>query len=239
MEITAQASTGREAIEAIRAARPDLAFLDVQMPGLTGIDVVEEVGPQHMPLVVFVTAYDEYAVEAFDVAAIDYLLKPFDDARFEEALSRARDEWTRRTAADLQDRLRKLLASMDAASDTSDEKHERLERLAVEERDRTRIVPIEQIDFISASGKYCYLHVKGERLLADEQMKYLEEHLPPDQFFRLHRSHIVRLDAVEMLLVRPGGDYSVQLHSGEHVKASRSRWDELAVRLGIRIKEPE
>ena len=234
IEIARQVGTGRKAVEAISTLKPDLVFLDVQMPGMTGIDVVREVGAGLMPAVIFVTAYDQYAVKAFDLAALDYLLKPFDDERFEQALTRARQHLARHAADDLQNRLQALLQAVTSPPRRKEPAPTRyLERIAVEMRGQLRIVPVDKISFISASGNYVYLHVGDDELLVREQMRRLEDHLPPDQFFRIHRSTIVRLDEIETLLSKPGGDYMVCLRSGKRLKASRSRWGELAHRLGI------
>ena len=235
IEIVDQVGNGRKAAEAIGRLKPDLVFLDVQMPRMTGIDVVREVGSRLMPAVIFVTAYDQYAVKAFDLAALDYLLKPFDDERFEQALTRARQHLTTHATDDLHDRLRALLQAIASPPQAHPAPPRYLERIAVEMRGQLRIVPINKISFISASGNYVYLHVGEDELLVREQMQRLEDHLPPDQFFRIHRSTIVRLDEIETLLSKPGGDYTVRLRSGERLKASRSRWGKLADRLGIQV----
>ena len=233
VEVVAQAGSGRKAMEAIGTLKPDLVFLDVQMPGMTGIDVVREVGSRRMPAVIFVTAYDQYAVKAFDLAALDYLLKPFDDERFEQALTRAREHLARPATNDLYEQFDALLKAVGFPARAEPAPTRYLERIAVEMRGQLRIVPLDKISFISSSGNYVYLHVGEEKLLVREQMQQLEEHLPPDQFFRVHRSFIVRLAEVETLICNPGGDYRVRLLNGIHLKVSRSRWGELASRLGI------
>ncbi len=233
IEIVDQVGNGPEAVAAIRALQPDLVFLDVQMPGMTGIEVVQAVGPRLMPATIFVTAYDQYAVKAFDLAALDYLLKPFDDERFEQALTRAREELSQRTTNELHERLDALVRATAGSAHVESTPARYLKRIAVEMRGKLRIVPVDKISFISARGNYVYLHVEQETLLVREQMQRLEEHLPPDQFFRIHRSLIVRLDEIDTLLYNPGGDYSVRLQDGRTLKASRGRWRELAERLGI------
>ncbi len=238
IEIVGRAENGHDAVTAIRDLKPDLVFLDVQMPGMTGIEVVQAVGSTHMPVTIFVTAYDQYAVQAFDLAALDYLLKPFDDERFEQALTRAREELGRRATSDLQQRLEALLEAVAGKGPIEAPSERYLKRIAVDTKGTLRIVPIEKISFISARGNYVYLHVGKERLLVREQMQRLEERLPPDSFFRIHRSAIVRLDEIETLVSRPGGDYTVRLRDGQTLKASRSRWKELAERLAIQISDP-
>lgn len=232
VEIAGRVDNGKEAIEAIRRLAPDLVFLDVQMPGLTGIDVLQEIGPQQMPVVVFVTAYDHYALKAFELAALDYLLKPFDDERFEQAFARARQALTLREVNRLRDRLTTLLH--DAAPAALPPPAPRyLERFAVEMRGQVRVVAVAQVDFIVASGAYAELHAGEQTYLIREQMQTLEERLDPEQFFRVHRSAIVRLDQIDALLYNAGGDYAVRLKDGRRLKLSRSRREELEQRLGL------
>jgi two-component system LytT family response regulator len=233
IEIVGQVGNGREAVAAIKQLQPDLVFLDVQMPGMTGIEVVQEVGSRLMPATIFVTAYDQYAVKAFDLAALDYLLKPFDDERFEQALARARQDLGQHATKELHERLQALVRAIAGDTRAEPAPPEYLKRIAVEMRGKLRIVPVDKISFISARGNYVYLHVGQEELLVREQMQRLEEQLPPDRFFRIHRSFIVRLDEIETLVYNPGGDYKVRLLDGRTLKASRSRWRELADRLGI------
>lgn len=242
VELVGSVDSGTAAIEAIRTLRPDLVFLDVQMPGATGIEVVRAVGVDRMPATIFVTAFDRHAVEAFDLAAADYLVKPFDDERFEQAFRRAR----RLIELQQVDRLRdQLLAVLQPgptlATPPADEAPSRraasagpyLERIAVEMRGKLRVIPVSAIDFITASGPYAELHVEGRRHLLRETMQALEERLDPAHFFRIHRSAIVRLDLVDTLLRGAGGDYEVQLKDGTRLRVSRSRREALERRLGV------
>lgn len=233
VEIVGKAENGNEAVKAIRKLQPDLVFLDVQMPGRTGVEVVQEVGPENMPMVIFVTAYDQYALKAFDLAAIDYLLKPFDDERFEMAFTRARQMHDLREVNQLRSRLSVLLQGTGADSEGGGEQPRYLERIAVDMRGQVRIVPVEQIDFITASGAYAELHVGDELYVIRERMQVLEERLDPNCFFRLHRSAIVQLDRIEALLYSAGGDYAVRLKGGKRLPMSRNRREELEERLGI------
>jgi two-component system LytT family response regulator len=219
---------GAEAVDMLRENDVDIVFLDVQMPGKTGLEVVSDVGPEHMPLTIFVTAYDRYALHAFDVAAVDYLLKPFDDERFDQAFERARNTLRLKEVDAVKERLLALFRD-------GDEKPERayLERVAVDMRGKVRVVPVEHIDYITASGPYAELHVEDNTFLIREQMQTLEERLNPADFFRIHRSTIVRLDLIESLHHAPGGDYAVTLRNGQRLKVSRGRRDELAQRLGL------
>lgn len=235
VEIIGQVGNGRAAVDAITTLMPDLVFLDVQMPGLTGLQVVQEVGPEQMPAVIFVTAYDQYAVKAFEVAALDYLLKPFDDERFEQALARVRQATAVREIQVLRTRLMRLLHEYPPphAPNTPRSSERYLERIGVEMRGQMRIVPVARIDFITASGSYAELHVDDDTFLVREQMQTLEERLDPDHFFRIHRSTIVQLDRIDALLYNAGGDYAVRLLDGRHLRVSRSRWEALSQRLGI------
>ena len=211
VEIAGTADTGPAAVETIQSLEPDLVFLDVQMPGMTGVEVMERIGIERMPVTIFTTAYDQYAVKAFELMALDYLMKPFDDDRFVQALDRARE-------------------SIRASAGRHGPRY--LERLGVESRGQVRFVPVDRIDYITADGPYAELHI-GERTLAlRERMQTLEERLDPEVWFRIHRSAIVRLDRVEAMLRRSGGDYGVRLRDGTVLSLSRARREELERRLG-------
>lgn len=240
IEVVGEATNGRQAVEAIERTRPDLIFLDVHMPGMSGLDVVREIGPRHMPAVIFVTAYDQYAIEAFDVAALDYLLKPFDDERFEQALARARSSLAVRAVDDLQRRLALLLGTTSGKAEPSASSKDEpyyLKRIGVELRGRMRIVPVEHIDFITAHGSYVELHIKDETYVIRERMQDLEVRLDPDRFFRIHRSTIVPLDKIESLIHSGGGDYAVRMQDGQHLSVSRGRYEELHEALGLRASD--
>jgi len=232
VEVAGTAASGREAVERIAALRPDVVFLDVQMPGLTGLDVVRAVGPEAMPVTVFATAYDRHALAAFDLAALDYLLKPFEDERFFQALARAREAVRLREVDRLRDRLLRLLQAEPAPPPVA-EAPRYLERIAVEMRGQVRVVPVERVDYVQADGPYAELHAGGETFVIRERMQALEARLDPARFARIHRSTIVRLDAVEALLTAPGGDYAVRLKDGTRLRVSRARRDALAARLGL------
>ena len=240
IEIAGFATNGEGAVEEIRELDPDLVFLDVQMPVLTGIDVVRTIGPESMPPTIFVTAYDQYALHAFDAAAVDYLVKPFDDDRFAQALRRARRILRLEEVDLLADRLRAVLeagapvASTAAAPEPAAPRRAGpIERIAVQARGQIRVVPVERIDYITASGPYVTIHAGAETHVLRERMQALEEGLDPQHFFRIHRSTIVRLDRIEVLLRGGGGDYDVRLRSGERLKVSRGRVDELERRIGL------
>lgn len=235
VEIVGMIGDGVSAVEAIRSSAPDLVFLDVQMPGMTGLEVVRTVGPAAMPTTVFVTAYDKHALEAFDLAAVDYLVKPFDDERFEQAFQRARRMARLEEASRLRDKLLAVLqetgesARPVKAPATVSARH--LERIPVESRGKTRFIAVSDIDYILASGPYAELVVGDRKHLIREAMQTLEDELDPARFFRVHRSAIVQLDRVDALLKSPAGDCEVQLRNGAKVRVARSRREELERRL--------
>jgi len=226
IEILGTADNGDRAIEKIRAQQPDLVFLDVQMPGMTGLDVVRSVGVDAMPPTIFVTAYDQHALKAFELAALDYLVKPFDDERFEQALARGRAHAELREARACRERLRAMLDG-DAAAVPSNY----IQRIPVESRGKVQYVPVEQIDYIAASGPYAEIVVGTRRHLVRETMQSLEESLDPARFMRVHRSAIVPLDRVETLFRGAGGDYELQLKNGARVRVSRARREDVEERL--------
>jgi Response regulator of the LytR/AlgR family len=234
--VAGAAEDGPAAVDAIRAQAPDLVFLDVQMPGKNGIDVIEEIGTGDMPATVFVTAYDQYAIKAFDLAAVDYLLKPFDDERFEEALRRAREQIANQEAA-VSERLLRLLHERDPELLDEESPHDEpyLERIAVQGRGKARIVPVDDLTHITADGSYAELHTGEDTYVIRERMKTLAARLDPDTFVRVHRSAIVRLDEIEMVLRGGGGNYAVRLKDDTRVSVSRSRVDELQDRLGVDV----
>jgi two-component system LytT family response regulator len=190
-----------------------------------------------MPATIFVTAYDQHALGAFELHALDYLVKPFDDERFEEALRRAR----RAVELEEVDRLRgQLLAALQgggaaapAPPSPRPPEAEYLQRIPVESKGRVRVVPVAEIDYIVAAGVYAELHVGDRRYIVRESMQTLEERLDPDVFMRIHRSVIVRIALVDVFLRGEGGDYEVQLKNGVRLRVSRARREALEQRLGL------
>ncbi|MGH8150958.1 MAG: LytR/AlgR family response regulator transcription factor [Steroidobacteraceae bacterium] len=237
VEIAGMAENGHAAAEAIPALRPDLVFLDIQMPGRNGLEVVRDVGPENMPATIFVTAYDRYALAAFDVAAVDYLVKPFDDERFEQAFRRARRLIELKEVGRLTEQLRGLLRNEVRPAATAPAvpppPSAYLERIAVEMRGQVRVVPVETIEYITASGPYAEIHVGDKTYIIRERMQTLEERLDPSRFFRIHRSVIVRLERIDTLLREPGGDYAVHLRSGARLSVSRNRVEPLEQWMGL------
>lgn len=236
-----EADSGTAAVEALRDTAFDLVYLDVQMPERTGIEVVREIGPAHMPTTIFVTAYDEYAIEAFELSALDYLLKPFENERFDDAFERALEMIRLRAAEAVTDQFRRLLdasedvspssAHSSAAAPTKSSSSDSLKRLTIDLPGKVRVIPVEEIRYISAEGTYVKVHTDEDAYLLRERMHVLEDRLPSPLFVRIHRSTIVQLDLVESVLHRSGGDYAVRLRDGTRLKVSRSQRDNLLERL--------
>jgi two-component system LytT family response regulator len=225
IDLVAECVDAPTAIAAIEKFRPSLVFLDVQMPGGSGFDVIETIGAERMPFVIFVTAFDRYALRAFDVHALDYLLKPFDRERFREALARARERIDRRTEGDLEQRLLALVNDLKPGPQP-------LERFVVKSAGRVFFVRAGDIEWIEAAGNYVKLHVGPETHLFRETMNALEAKLDPALFFRIHRSHIVNLERVRELQPWFNGEYVVFLTSGARLTLSRGYREKLQDRIG-------
>ena len=214
IEIVGLCSDGTSAIETIDREHPDLVFLDVQMPGMDGFEVVENLDPEHMPAIVFVTAYDGHALRAFEINALDFLLKPFDQARFEKALERARSQVNRDRSSLIDARLVSLLEGLH-------EERKYPERLIVKSGGRVFFVRTEDIDWVEASGNYVKIHAKGEAHLIRESMKNMETKLDAKIFVRIHRSAIVNIDRIKELEPWFHGEYVVIMRDGTRLTASR------------------
>jgi two-component system, LytTR family, response regulator len=234
VEIVGEAGDGAAAVRAVRRLSPDLLFLDIQMPEMNGFDVLAALDAERMPAVVFVTAYDQYAVRAFEVHALDYLLKPFDDARFERALRRAKAQLSQREIGRLSQRLLALLEDRDAnarapgaASARTTPPTNYLTRLLVKSAGRVFFLKADEIDWVEAADYYVKLHVGRKGHLLRESMSELEARLDPQKFLRIHRSTIVNLDRVREMHPLFGGEYAVVLHDGTELKLSRSRREQL------------
>jgi two-component system, LytTR family, response regulator len=221
VEIVAECRNGREAIDAIRRASPDLVFLDVQMPGKTGFDVVEAIGWDTFPHVIFVTAHDRYAIRAFEVNALDYLLKPIDDERFDIAFQRARESLTRDRDSDLGRRLAAVIG--DVVPGKSDGRSaSRPDRIVVRSGGRVVFVKISEIDWVEAAGDYVTLHVGKKSWLLRETITEMDRKLETNGFTRIHRSTLVNLERVGELRALDNGEYRVLLRDGTELKLSRS-----------------
>ncbi|HVS54342.1 MAG TPA: LytTR family DNA-binding domain-containing protein [Opitutaceae bacterium] len=228
VDIVGEASGGIEAVELIRREKPDLAFLDVQMPGGDGFEVLSRVGAAALPAVVFVTAYDEHALRAFEVNAVDYLLKPYDDARFEAALQRAKEQIRRRQADAVNARLAQLLDYLQQNENAPAPADGVADRILIKSSGEIFFLKPEEIDWIEADGDYMKFHVGGRAHLMRETMARLEARLDPKRFVRIHRSTIVNLDRLRKLSPSFAGEYAVVLHDGTKLKLSRGYQDRIA-----------
>ena len=228
IEVVGQARDGEEAVTAIHDDSPDLVFLDVQMPQMSGFDVIEAVGSDKMPLVIFVTAYDQHALKAFQVRALDYLLKPFDRERFKDALSRARKQLERDENGDLGRRLLALVKDLRRDQPKSD-------RLVVKSGGRLFFLRTDEIDWVEAAGNYVRLHVGPASHLLRETMNAIEWRLDPEKFFRIHRSRIVNMERIQELQPWLNGEYAVLLRTGTRLTLSRGYREKLQDRLGKAI----
>jgi two-component system LytT family response regulator len=229
IEILDECRNGREAVEAIETHAPDLIFLDIQMPEMDGFDVLGCVGTEHIQAVIFVTAFDQYALKAFEVHALDYLLKPFDDERFTHALQRAKAQIEAREINQLSKKLLALLEERKGAPPSEDY----LTRLMIKVSGRVVLLKVDEIDFIEADGNYAKLHVGSKAHLLREKMNDLEERLDPAKFVRIHRSIIVNLDRIKELHPHFNGDYIVVLEDGRQLRLSRTRREHLEARLKL------
>ena len=225
VQVVEECGDGPTAVAAISTLEPDIVLLDVQMPGMDGFEVVRAVGVENMPRIIFVTAYDQFALDAFDVNAVDYLLKPFDDDRFETAMSRAKANLRTREMDDLSRRLIGLIAR-------TTENSRFLTRLVVKNAGRVSFVPTDEIDWIEAADYYAKLHVSGKVHLLRETTQSLEARLDPGRFFRVHRSAIVNLDRMKELQPYFGRSHVVIMRDGTKLKLSRSRRAKLETLLG-------
>jgi two-component system LytT family response regulator len=223
VEILCECRNGREAVAAIKKLQPDLVFLDIQMPQLDGFGTLAALDPARLPAVVFVTAFDQYAIRAFAVHALDYLLKPFSHERFRQSLAHARKQLTRDESGGLRNvdsRLLSLLEGIKTPTKFAD-------RLVIKATGRVYFLKTEDVDWIEACGNYVTLHVGAETHLLRETLSHLENRLDPGRFLRIHRSWLVNLDCIKELTPLFNGDYTVVLRSGDELTLSRTYRDRL------------
>jgi len=223
-EVVGEAGSGEEAVALIEELSPDLVFLDVQMPGIDGFGVIETVGVEKMPVTIFVTAYDQFALKAFDTHALDYLLKPFDAERFRAAVGRAREQLRARRLGDVEGQLAVLIGELRG-------KREYLERVVVRSGGRILILRVDDIDWLEAASNYVRIHAGGRQYLLRETMSNLEARLDPARFVRIHRSTMVRLDRIRELEPLFQGDYVLILEDGTRLTSSRGYRDRLQAML--------
>lgn len=215
VEVVAECADGRTALRAIRKLDPDLVFLDVQMPKMDGFDLVQELDPETMPSIVFVTAYDRYALRAFEIHALDYLLKPFDEERLDRALTRARDHLGRADRGEELSRVLALLEDLGARDRYPD-------RIAIRRSDRTILQPVVDIDWLEADGKHVKFHVGDRTFAIREAMSRIERLLDPRTFLRVSRSAIVNVDRIREVQPWFHGDHVIVLQSGDQVTTTRT-----------------
>jgi two-component system, LytTR family, response regulator len=248
VEVVDEVGSGRDAVTAIRDARPDLVFLDVQMPDIDGFGVVKELADETLPAIIFVTAYNEYAVKAFDVNAVDYILKPFDPERFRSAFARARTHLEQKSSAEAGRRIKALLEEVlgeeraQALAAGNGNGHTKtapaapvrtrhLDRLMVKHDGRVYFVKVSDVDWFEAAGNYVRVHVGRVSHLIRETMHGIESQLDPNQFARIHRAVIVNLDRIRELQPWFAGDYIVILRDGRQLKLSRTYREALQARM--------
>ncbi len=222
----AEAADGMAAVQAIESQRFDLVLLDVQMPELDGIGVLDAIGAENMPLTIFVTAYDQHAIRAFEANALDYLLKPFSDERFEAAMGRVRARMDDRSVREFSERVMRMVSQSPAPADR------RWDRLVIKAGGTTRFIRVIDIDWIEAAGVYVNLHVGGKELLYRAALNDLAEKLDPRRFIRVHRSAIVNIESILQLEPLSHGEFDVVLKNGSRTRVSRTYRQQLETRLG-------
>ncbi|UTA48043.1 LytTR family DNA-binding domain-containing protein [Simiduia sp. 21SJ11W-1] len=239
VEVVGECSNGSEALAAIPELAPDLVFLDIQMPGMDGFDVVRALQADDMPMIIFCTAFDHYAVDAFKIHAVDYLLKPIEDTRLREAVARAHHVYDHKNAvadkAQLLDVIGRITqkdpSQLDEWLSDEDNSNQYPEKLAVKDGGNITLVPVADIDWVDAAGDYMCLHVNGVIHVMRITMKALEEQLNPGLFQRVHRSTIVNIKRIEKISSHINGEYHLILHSGDKLKMSRSYKDKVSTFL--------
>ncbi len=242
IEICGQACNGREALEAVRSQAPDLLFLDVQMPGMDGFEVLRRLSGSAMPEIIFVTAYDEFALRAFEANALDYLLKPINDERLNEAIERARKHCDERLADEHRNKLLKFVCELtgkeltleSALAAASGEQVRYPKRIAIRDGTASNCIDVDAIDWIDAAGDYMCVHAGGDTFVLRGTMKHLEELLDPDLFVRVHRSAIVNRHRVTAMRPHRNGEYFLQVGDQIELKLSRkykANVDRLADRI--------
>lgn len=236
IEIVAECKNGREALKSIEELSPDLVFLDIQMPGIDGFEVVHNIQSDTMPLIVFVTAFDQYAVDAFEIHAVDYVLKPIEDSRLKIAIERVRQHLVQSDTDNQKKRLMDLISNITGESPAkidemlannkySTEKYP--EKIAIKDRGETTLVPSKEISWVDAAGDYMCIHANDEVHVLRSTMKNLEAKLNPSYFQRIHRSTIVNVEMIEKVCSHINGEYYLVLKGGSRLKMSRSYRDKI------------
>jgi two-component system LytT family response regulator len=231
VKVVGESSSGPESVEMINTLKPDLLFLDIQMPGLNGFEVLQKINADSMPVVIFVTAYDKYAVKAFEYHALDYLLKPISDQRFREAMRIAISQLGRLNFERCADRLELLVSDYLRFSKeepvlpqarSASNPVEFLSCLTIKLKGQVSIIPVHEIDWIESAGDYVYVHSNSRKLITRETLISLEQRMDPRKFVRVHRSAIVNVERIKSLKPNEHGDYEICLRSGDQLKLSRT-----------------
>jgi two-component system LytT family response regulator len=242
--VVAECASGRDAIAAIREHQPAVVFLDVQMPGVDGFGVIEEIGAERMPVVIFVTAFDTHALKAFEAHAFDYLLKPIDDDRFATTIERVRRRVVEREESEVARRLAALMHDLRPALEVAEHGHARradasdapagapVNRIVVRDRDRVLLVDVGDIDWIGADGDYVRIHASGKSHLIRDTMVAMEQRLDPASFVRIHRSTIVNISRIRELRPYSSREYAVILKDGTRLRLSRRYRERLRSHFG-------
>lgn len=220
--VVGESVDGTSALEAIQRLKPDLLFLDIQMPGMSGFDLLAKLPPEQLPIVIFVSAYDRYAIRAFEIHALDYLLKPVETERFREACRRVRQMINERHTHELTRRLVAMLDAIKTGAETPVTSTDFLRRFAVKDGERTYFVPADEVDWIGAANYYAELHCGKKLHLLRESLNALESRLDPREFLRIHRSTIVNVTRIREVRRHFGGDYQVVLTDGTQLRSGRS-----------------
>ncbi len=242
VDVCGESPNGRRALEDIAELKPDLVFLDIQMPGMTGFELLREIAGTDMPLIIFVTAFDEYAIKAFRANALDYLLKPIDDAQLQQAVARAKDTLAARDASNHRQQLLSLLCEMTGEAMTLDEaltsdpaslgRNDELKRLAIRDGNETVCVNMTDIDWVDAAGDYMCVHSAGKTYVLRSTMKKLESILDRTRFVRIHRSTIVNRERVVAMRPHINGEYFLRLDCEKELKLTRNYKDRLEQLVG-------
>ncbi len=241
IQVIGECTNGRDALHTIRSEQPDLVFLDVEMPGMDGLAMLSALTPDETPYIVFTTAFDRYALQAFEAGAVDYLLKPFNDERLRNAVQRARTRLHDHEAEVLNQKLGDLLSHLDRTSrpepppaDEDDDDLSFGNRIPVKEEGRITFVTVEDVDWIEAADNYVILHIGPRTHMVHESMQNMAARLDSKQFLRIHRSRIVNLQRIKALHPLRYGEYQLVLHNGTRLTSSRSRSKALLEMLGVK-----
>ena len=219
-KLIAECKNGSDALKAIKKYKPDLIFLDIQMPGIDGFEVVHE--SHYKPLVIFITAYENYALKAFDVKALDYLLKPFDDDRFEESLIRVKNRLKQLKSASLNDKLMNLVSEF-----KDDDKNEYRREFSFKDNGREFTIEISEVIYLESDGNYIKVHTKNDYQLFRTTMNTIENELDPEDFLRIHRSFIVNKHYIKKINYLNNNEYEFILRTGKEISSGRSYRDEI------------